>query len=238
MHIPRFSPVFGVFLILLTLAAAAYATDTWDATTDFGPQNPNGAWSYGYGTTGTSFTPYSLYSPNCEGGIKCWYAPFYGDVPRVGFNPTGQFIDWGTVVFPPDTLSVHPYAGEDTIVQWTAPATGTYSIAGFFDILDIYPTGIIGLVYENGTQLYSGEILGPPAQFPDKVGGREDFSFSALNLKAGDVISFAVNDDNDFYYDTTGFDATITLVPEPGSLLLVASGLAATGGFVRRKLKK
>ncbi len=140
-------------------------------------------------------------------------------------------------MFPPDTLSVHPYAGDDTIVRWTAPADGTYSIAGFFDILDIYPTGIIGLVYENGTQLYSGELLGPPAQFPDKVGGREDFSFSGLNLKAGDVISFGVNDDNNFYYDTTGFDATITLVPEPGSLLLVASGLAAAGGFVRRKLK-
>jgi len=235
MRFSRFTVIFQLGLLLLVLTIGGYATDTWDATRDFGASNPNGAWSYGYGTTGVSFTPYSLYSPNCEGGIVCWYAGFYGDVPRVGFNTTGQFIDWQTVVFPPDSLSVHPYAGDDTIVRWTAPADGTYSIAGFFDILDVSPTGIIGLVYENGTQLYSGELLGPPAQFPDKVGGREDFSFSALNLRAGDVISFGVNEDNEFYYDTTGFNATITVVPEPASLLLLASGLATAAGLLRRR---
>ncbi len=141
-------------------------------------------------------------------------------------------------MLPPDTLNVHPYAGYDTIVRWTVPATGTYSIAGFFDILDLYPTGIIGLVYENSTQLYSRELLGPPAQFPDKVGGREDFSFQALNLTAGDVISFAVNQDGDYDYDTTGFNATITAVPDPGTLLLLGSGLATTAHFVRRRFKK
>ncbi len=237
MHVPRIAPVFQLFLILLVLAAAGYATDTWDATKDFAAFNPNGAWSYGYGSTGSSFTPYSLFDPNCEGGIACWYAGLYQDIPVVGFNQTGHYIDWQTVVFPPDSLSVHPYAGEDTIVRWTAPADGTYNIAGFFDILDTHPTGIIGLAYKNSTQLYSGELLGPPAQFPDKVGGREDFSFSALNLKAGDVISFGVNDDNDFYYDTTGFNATITAVPEPGSLLLLASGLATVVGFVGRRFE-
>ena len=143
MHLPRF--VFQLFLILLILSAAAYATDTWDATKDFGDFNPNGAWSYGYGVTGTSFTPYSLYSSTCNGipGIACWHATSYQDIPFVGFNTTGQFIDWGTGVLPPDSLNVHPFADQDTIVRWTAPITGTYSVAAFFDILDIYPTGII-----------------------------------------------------------------------------------------------
>jgi hypothetical protein len=241
MHFPRFAPVFQLSLILVILTAGGYATDTWDATKDFGDFNPNGAWSYGYGTTGTSFTPYSIWDPACVGnaGVGCWHANNVGqEIPLVGFNTTGHYIESTTALIPPDTLFVHPYAGEDTIVSWTAPTSGTYSIAGFFDILDMYPTGIIGLVYENSTQLYSGELLGPPAQFPDKVGGREDFSFPALNLKAGDVISFAVNDDGDYNYDTTGFNATITAVPEPGSLLFLASGLMAASGFGRRRLKK
>jgi len=238
MRSPRFAP--QLFLILVILVSGAYAANTWDATRDFGPSNPNGAWSYGYGTTGTSFTQYSLWDPECGGvnGNICWHATgFYLVLPDVGFNNTGHYFDWQTVVFPPDTLFVHPYTGQDTIVRWTAPADGTYNIGGFFDILDIDPTGIIGLVYENGTQLYSRELLGPPAQFPDKVGGREDFSFPALNLKAGDVISFGVNDDNDFYYDTSGFNATITLVPEPGSLLFAVSGLSTACGFMRRKIR-
>jgi len=241
MHVPRFVPAFPILVVLLTLITGAYATNTWDATQDFGDFNPNGAWSYGYGVTGSSFTPYSLWDPACIGsaGVGCWHANNVGqEIPLVGFNATGHYVISNTAIFPPDSLFVHPYAGEDTIVRWTAPADGTYSIAAFFDILDTHPTGIIGLVYENSTPLFRGELLGPPAQFPDKVGGREDFSFPALNLHAGDVISFAVNDDNDYNYDTTGFNATITLVPEPCSLLFLASGLATMAGFVRLKLGK
>ena len=63
--------------------------------------------------------------------------------------------------------------------------------------------------------LYSGELLGPPAQHPDKAGGREDFYFARLFLNGGDVISFAVNKDGIFYNDATGFDATITKLAAP-----------------------
>ena len=202
--------------ILLTLLTAASVAQTWDATKDFGPSNPNGVWSYGDGITGTSFTLYSFYYIDCGDlwgvkGIVCWTTQTH-DVPFVSFNTTGDWLSFWGIVIPPDVLFLHPGPddGQDTIVQWTAPVAGTYYIHGFFEILDSHPTGIVGLVFRNGTPLFRGELLGPPAQPPDKVGGREDFYFAKLSLKAGDVISFGVNKDDDYHYDSTGFNATIT----------------------------
>jgi hypothetical protein len=206
-----------ILIMLLAVVATTCVAQTWDATKDFGPSNPNGPWSYGYGVTGTSFTLDPFYNPDCFGlsGLVCWI--LNQDVPDVGFNTTGGWLDWRTVIFPPDALFVHPGPNEaqDTIVQWTAPVTGTYNIAGFFEVLDTDPTGVVGLVFYKGTLLYSRELLGPPAQFPDKVGGREDFYIFKIFLHAGDVISFGVNRDGDYRFDSTGFDASITRTVGP-----------------------
>jgi hypothetical protein len=208
------------FLSYVNITPTGATGATWDATRDFGASNPNGAWSYGYGITGTSFTLYPFYNTDCEdiwgaSGVVCWTAETYDHVPLVGFNTTGNWLNFASVVDPPDVLITHPgpYQDQDTIVQWTAPVAGYYNISGFFEILDTSPTGIIGLVFRNGTLLYSGELLGPPAQHPDQVGGREDFNFARLFLNAGDVISFGVNEDGTFNNDSTGFNATITRPP-------------------------
>ena len=209
MH-PKYTPI---LIMLLAVVAATCVAQTWDATKDFGPSNSNGAWSYGYGITGTSFTLDPIYNPHCTPPeIECWTAQVEGNTPYVGFNTTGDWLNYYTAVVPPDVLAAHPgpYDGQDTIVRWTAPVAGYYKIAGFFEICDTNPSGIIGSVFRNGTLLYSGELLGPPAQHPDKAGGREDFYFAKLLLNPGDVLSFGVNADGDFHYDTTGFNATIT----------------------------
>ena len=208
----------SVFVLLLVVTAVSCFAQTWDATRDFGASNPNGAWSYGSGVMGTSFTLYAAYDTDCaqEGvqGFVCWSGELYEYDPMVGFNTTGGWLNWWTVVCPPNALLIHPapnWQPADSIVRWTAPVTGTYTIAGFFEILDTDPTGVVGMVYRNGTQLYRGELLGPPAQHPNQPGGREDFYFTNLHLNAGDVVSFGVNSDSNFYYDSTGFNATITI---------------------------
>ena len=233
---------YGLITIgLITLLTSVGFAKVWDATKDFGPSNPNGAWSYGYGVTGTSFTPNPIYDPNCAPvpGVVCWTAQLSEQLPVVAFNTTGGFLSWETLISPPDALSVHPAwdYGQDTIVAWTAPKDGGYTINGFFELLDISPTGIIGLVYRNGTQLYSQVLLGPPAHQPDQVGGREDFYFQ-LQLNAGDVISFGVNNDGWTSNDTTGFNATVTPTPEPISLMLFGTGFIGLAGAVRRRLKR
>ena len=207
----------SILIVVLAVLTTACVAQTWDAKKDFAASNPNGAWSYGTGITGTSFNLYTIYNPDCwpVSGVVCWTAETYGSDPFVGFNTTGVWLNWSTAVIPPNALNVSPgpYSDQDTIVQWTAPATGTYRIYGYFEILDIDPTGIIGLVYVNGTQIYRGELLGPPAQLPDQAGGAEDFYFDKLSLNAGDVVSFGVNSDGDFHYDTTGINAWIIANP-------------------------
>src|ERR1019366_4882203 len=64
---------------LSAVSITATGGTTWDATRDFGPSNPNGAWSYGYGVTGTLFTLNPSYNPDCAGvwgasGEVCWTA--------------------------------------------------------------------------------------------------------------------------------------------------------------------
>jgi hypothetical protein len=214
------------FLSYVSITQTGATGATWDATKDFGASNPNGIWSYGYGITGTSFTLDPFYNTDCEdiwgaSGVVCWTAETYYDhTPLVSFNTTGNWLNFATVVDPPDVLLVHPghYEDQDSIVRWAAPVAGYYNIAGFFEILDTNPTGIIGLVFRNGTLLYSGELLGPPAQHPNQVGGRENFNFSTLFLNAGDVISFGVNKDGAIQDDSTGFNATITIPPTPCAL--------------------
>jgi hypothetical protein len=208
--------------ILLLVLAAVSVAQTWDATKDFGPSNPNGAWSYGWGVTGTSFTLYPFYYPDCGDfygvhGIICWTADIAPDHnPHVSFNTTGEWLNYATVVNPPNALLLHPapdWDPGDSIVQWKTPATANYRISGFFEILDTNPTGIIGLVFRNSTLLYKVELLGPPAQHPDKIGGRANFYFPELSLNVGDVISFGVNSDGNWNNDSTGFNATIVTPP-------------------------
>ena len=45
-----------ILIMLLAVVTTTCVAQTWDATKDFAASNPNGAWSYGYGITGTSFT--------------------------------------------------------------------------------------------------------------------------------------------------------------------------------------
>ena len=154
-----------ILIMLLAVVTATCVAQTWDATKDFGPSNPNGLWSYGYGITGTSFTLNPIYDSDCvpgTSGVVCWTAKISDNNPNWAFNTTGGWLNWTCCVAPPDVLLTHPgpYYGQDTILQWTTPVAGYYKIAGFFEILDTNPTGIFGLVFRNGTPLYSWRTRG------------------------------------------------------------------------------
>jgi hypothetical protein len=89
--------------------------------------------------TGTSFTPLTAFSSPCNylvpvPGFSCWQAAVTVDaVPAVGKNISGHTLNFGvgsTIVLPTNALLVHPGESSDTIVRWTAPTAGTYSILG------------------------------------------------------------------------------------------------------------
>jgi hypothetical protein len=223
-------------LFILFHAGSSHAT-VFNAVTDFSSSNPSGPWSYGDGVTGLSFTPFGTFSGpgTCHiggivAGVSCWNAGNNAE-PGVFINDTAATLTGGTVVFPTGVLLLHPGASVDTIVEWKALTTGTYTISGSFEILDTSPTGIIGLVDLNGASLFSGLLTGPGAS-GTTPGGSESFAFTKA-LAAGDILAFGVNNDGNFFDDSTGFNATVSSVPEPATIALFAGTLLAFGWLTR-----
>lgn len=206
---------------------------TFDATSSFSSANPNGAWAYGTGTLGTSFTRMTVYTNgNCSlsAGISCWQpSTVVNTVPAIARNESASILNFATIVLPTNLLLLHPGPSTDTIVQWTAPQAGTYSIAGFFELLDTAPTGIVGAVFVNSNKVYTGTLTAPAAVHPNTIGARESFSL-VQTLAAGAVLSFGVNNDGNYLDDSTGFDATITLV-NPNTPTISAGGVLSASGF-------
>ena len=96
------------------IAGAAQAT-TYNAAAYFSSVSSTGAWSYGTGVTGTSFTPYTNFTADCLGtGPACWQTATPVDlVPAVIANLSGATINFSTGVFPTGVLLVHPGAGTE-----------------------------------------------------------------------------------------------------------------------------
>ncbi|HEY1562961.1 MAG TPA: PEPxxWA-CTERM sorting domain-containing protein, partial [Caulobacteraceae bacterium] len=151
---------------------------------------------------------------------------------------TGSPIFADGVYVPTDVLDVHPGSSTDTIVAWTAPTSGDYTISGSFALLDITPHPIIGEVYEGSSQLYSQVLTGPGAT-SDAVGGSESFDLTEY-VSAGETIYFGVNDDNDYDFQSTGLIATIESVgvPEPATWVLMLAGFAGMGAMLRARREK
>ena len=117
------------------------------------------------------------------------------------------------------------------VVTWTAPASGTFSFTGSF------------LIGNNGTSGPDGSKC--DFAIVDSLGGIEvartvvdqgtynTFSFNRT-FTAGDVVQFQVGTD----YQTgaaVGFNADIALIPEPGSIALLAAGLGVFAMYRRQR---
>ena len=242
----RLKPSLGGWLVLLPILAAgsrASAGTVYSAAGDFSiASNPNGVWSYG--TTGTTVTgPLTLYTAAKSGigGIADWVGwegtqPMFGDdFPLVGKNigaTTGTSAD---IVLLPGELAEHPAPdGSYAVVRFTAPTSGVFLLNADFEGREFQgqesatTTDVHVLV--DSVAIFNGAVLG--------FGPPSDQSFVAtLNLIAGDRVDFSVGygSDRSFLGDTTGLDATLSVVPEPSSVVLLLSALGVYGLFVLRR---
>jgi hypothetical protein len=233
-------------LIALSLSFAAFASvaahaTSYNAVNDFTTaSNGAGVWTYGFGTVGSTFTADTV-SGAAFGGNSgyAYWAPSTNGLPLVGLNSNATATPGFTPFPADDNLWMHPGNADnlDSIVEFTAPTSGSYNIAGYFVRADQDPMG-------NGTfvSIYDGAtaLMGPT--FISNTNYTDQTFNQNVTLTAGQTLEFALARNGDYSFDSTGLSLDITtnvapVVPEPSSLMLFGTGILAVAGTVRRRFK-
>ncbi len=205
--------------------AASTNAVVYSAANDFSAtNNPDGVWSYG-AEQGLG-APFQIYQVSQKGaGIDIWN---YGGATWVAHNGTSGGILAGGAIWQPNVLGLHPsvvsgYGNEDgpydTIVRWTAPASGVYDVNVTFSTLSTNYEDTEVHVLVNNTSVFDG--------FCD---GAIPFGVTTTNLLeglgAGDNIDFAVGVGTDGVWQTdeTGLSATVTPIIISNGTSLALSG--------------
>lgn len=183
--------------------------------------NPNGWWSYGETANLTSFpitmAPFTEHITQSN-GIERWRNS-QGIEPSVTHNPdTNVEVTENGTTWDPGTLALSPGGGANaavSIVRWTAPAAGRYSIsARFWDVTGGYTsTGVH--VLKNGAQFdppLEGKIRNLNEGPTPRVSQPTQLLATSVVLAKNNTIEFAVDrgEDNNGDRDTTGLDVSIS----------------------------
>ena len=188
-----------------------YASVVGDSTADFsGTQGANG-WSYGYFPLGNlnAFTLLPTYN--------------------------SQTHQWQHVTFgPPWTLegagsSTHPNGSNNgseewATRRWVSTASGAARIAGHLNKNDTHPqgTGVYGRIYLNHNLIYEHFLAATD-------GTGTDYSVS-VTLNVGDVLDFAVAPNGPDSYDSTHFDASVSILSPPAAAALAPVSVSPSSG--------
>lgn len=225
-----------VSIVSSVLASSARADQMFNAAGDFSAtSNPNGVWSYGQSATLTSaFQIYTQHGPDNADpipGLNAWFGTSAYSVPAVLYNPTSSVIVHDSITVQPGELFFHPgQADQFSVVRFTAPDTGTYSLSSAFSPVDSMATTDVHVLLDNAS-IFDGLVNHSPTSFA-----------TVLSLTAGDVLEFKVGygANGNYSNDSTGLDvrlteATATPVPSSLAMLAGAAVIAGIGAIVRRR---
>ncbi len=203
-----------VTLLSLAVLTRPSAAQSYNAAGDFSiGGNPNGAWSYGYSYgVGSAFildtTNTASYGPGLAlggwmGNVDSTPGANY---PYALKNFTSHPVTNNvTSVYQPGQLALQPaQSNVVSIVRWTAPFSGTFSMNTTFTGLDFFTgASVVVHIFHNGSSIFNSVVDPNPR------------SYSGLqSVLAGDTIDFVVgNGGNGINSDETGL--SVTIVPEP-----------------------
>lgn len=207
---------------------------TYNAVNDFSlTANPNGSWSYLYGS---NLLPTDVVGTGNTAGLDFWWdSQGIPNSALVGKNVTGAPITVsGTIVIPTDQLEMDPESYSNVDVRFTTPSAGTYTIAGDFLGIDTGEHSHPVAITQNGVVLFSDTIAA--------YGQSDTFSFSE-SLKAGDVLNFEDLTGATYTNLSTGLGVTISqaspsTAPEPQAFGLILAGMIALSLTTRRKFSR
>ena len=220
------------------LAAAPAAAQRFDAFDSFdGTQGgaPGAANRFLYGeidpaNLGAQGTVFANQGPCAIGGTTCLQLE-PNNVP--GFYKSTVVGEQGTVNIPNDRLLGHP--DDDTgltTVLFIAPTAGTYRFDASFNVQDDFPSGVD--IFRIGT---TGGGLPFTSQLIGAIGsGNRVFSFTFFEtLGEGGGSGFALGNQGDFRFDSTGINFSAAAVPEPATWAMMIGGVGLVGGAMRRR---
>ena len=222
-------------LLSLVVLARPSAALSYSAAGDFSSSNdPNGAWSYGYSYgVGSVFHLDTTNTASLAGlALNGWMGnlnPAPGaNWPYVMQNSTAHPVTNNlTTVYQPGQLGLLAgSSNEDSVVRWTAPSSGTFSIAATFSRLDtVFGSSAQVYILHNGSSFFNSGVNPGPSSFS-----------GPQSITVGDTIDFVV-DDAGHGPNGNSIGLSATIVPEPGTLALVATGLAGllSFRFLKRK---
>lgn len=190
----------------MTLFAGADHTNAFDAGPDTnGNSDPSmQGWYRSAGTSGTFGVPFVL--ANISSGTTSMTAFGYA----------------GTMV-PSHAMLVHPGNNatfDKTVVRWTAPASGTYDISATWTDLPAAGNGEDVHIIISGTSVFDAVNDDPTPTSQ---------SFTAMFLAAGATVDFVTGMNGSFGSDSTLLAASISLVPEPTTMVLMVMSIFGIG---------
>ena len=223
--------------IIAAAALAAVGTGAQAQTTSIAAGFGTSVFSYGSGTVGSSFNPFSQRSA-CGSGLDC----FNNGTSDPGiYKNNNATATMGQVVTPAGGLHLHPGPsnGQDAIIRFTAAVAGTYALNGSFGRINTSSNGdgVNASIFRGATQLFSTNLA------PPSFGSTTSFSLSAIALGVGDTLDFAVNRRGEYTFDSTTLSGTISVaalpgaVPEPATWTMLIMGFGAAGGVLRSRRK-